>query len=357
PVRRRARPLRAVGRWLRRGSRHLTGTWPEGLVLSGGALVGLTPSLLFPDGGMQPFTSDAMKVFVAVGVAALFLFPARYRSLRIGAGLLIVLTVLAYFVPSPVGSNVTRLPMLFCAPLVAAVSMVDRRLLVAAVLALTWWQPPLVSADLTSGGEPADHSVYYQPLIDRLKQERPVGRVEVVPMFDHWESTYVAESVPLARGWERQIDVERNPIFYDTNLAPDTYLTWLYRNAVDFVAVAKQERLDKYGQAEAKLVGSGLPYLKRVWSTEDWTLYAVVGAQQLVSGAGVLVDSGASGVTFDTTVSGRLTVRVRWSRWLTLSGPGGCLTRAPDGWVTVEVSRPGRYRISSGWHLRQPHHC
>ncbi len=349
--------LRHLWRRVPRLTRHLTGAWREGLVLCLGALVGLVPSLMFPDQGVQPFTSDSMKVFVAVGVAAFFLVPAGYRVLRVGAVLVIVLTLLAYFVPSPVGSNVTRLPMLYCAPLIAAVCTVDRRLLVGAILALTWWQPPLITGDLGSAGNPAAQSVYYQPLIDRLAQSEPIGRVEVVPLFDHWESTYVAEAVPLARGWERQVDVQRNPIFYGTALAPDTYLSWLYHNAVSYVAVASQDRLDKYGREEANLISAKLPYLKRDWSNSDWTLYRVLGAQQLVTGAGVLVDSGPTGVTFDTTVSGGLTVRVRWSRWLTLSGPDACFYRRPDDWVGVRVNSPGRYRLSSGWHLHQAHHC
>ncbi len=338
-------------------TRHLTGAWREGLALCVGALIGLVPSLMFPDGGVQPFTSDSMKVFVAVGVAAFFLVPRGQRVLRIGAVLVIVLTLLAYFVPSPVGSNVTRLPMLYCAPLIAAVCTVDRRLLVGAILALTWWQPPLITGDLGSAGNPAAQSVYYQPLIDRLEQAEPIGRVEVVPLFDHWESTYVAEAVPVARGWERQVDVRRNPIFYGTALAPDTYLSWLYHNAVSYVAVAKQDKLDKYGREEANLIAAKLPYLKLAWSNSDWTLYRVLGAQQLVTGAGVLVDSGPTGVTFDTTVSGKLTVRVRWSRWLTLSGPDACFYRRSDDWVGVRVNSPGRYRLSSGWHLHQAHHC
>ncbi|GID11198.1 MFS transporter [Actinocatenispora rupis] len=339
------------------GGWHLTGAWREGLVLCLGALLGLTPSLMFADGGVQPFNGDSMKVFVAVGVASFFLVPARYRALRVGAVLLVLAILLSYFVPSPIGSNVTRLPMLFCAPLVAAVSQVRRLKLAGAIVALTLWQPPLVASDLGSAGDPAAQSVFYQPLIERLDTLRPVGRIEVVPLYDHWESTYVAEAVPLARGWERQVDVERNPLFYDDSLTPGNYLTWLYRNAVSYVAVPRQVKLDKYGREEAALIAAGLPYLRLSWSNADWLVYRVLGAQQLVSGVGVLVDSGPTGVTFDATSAGRATVRVRWSHWLTLSGPDACFAPEPDGWTSVTVGKPGRYRISSGWHLRQGHRC
>ena len=32
---------------------------------------------------------------------------------------------------------------------------------------------------------------------------------------NHWEAADLAKVVPLARGWERQLDQKANPIFYD----------------------------------------------------------------------------------------------------------------------------------------------
>jgi hypothetical protein len=338
-------------------TRYLTARWREGLVLCVGALVGLVPSMLFPDGGVQPFNGDSMKVFLAGGVVTFFLIPARYRALRTGAVLMVAMVLFAYLVPSPIGSNITRLPMLYATPLIVAVGTIDRRLLVGAVVALTWWQPPLVTGDLGSAGDRAAQSAFYQPLIAELDRRKPIGRIEVVPLYDHWESTYVAEAVPLARGWERQVDVHRNPLFYRDTVAPGDYLDWLYRNAVGYVAVPQGTKLDKYGRQEADLIAAGLPYLKRVWSNSDWRLYQVRNAQQLVSGVGVLVDSTPTGLVFDTTDSGRVLVRVRWSRWLTLSGPDACFGPAREGWVEVTVNGPGRYRISSGFAPRQSHRC
>jgi hypothetical protein len=344
-------------RWLR-PSRYLGGAWREGLVLCAGALIGVAPTaVLFADGGVQPFTSDSMKVFVAVAVATFFLIPGRYRALRWAAVLTVVMVLGAFYMPSPIGSNVTRLPMLYSAPLVAAVATIDRRLLAGAIVALTWWQPPLVTGDLGNAGSPAAHRTFYDPLISYLNQHGPIGRIEVVPLQDHWESTYVAEAVPIARGWERQVDVQRNAVFYNGSLDPSTYASWLYRNAVSYVALPKHTRVDSYGREEAALIEAGLPYLQQVWEDADWQLYAVAGATQLVSGNGVLVSSGPTGVLFDTTAPGHLTVRVRWSHWLTLTGPDACFQPTDDGWVDVHVNRAGRYMISSGWNLSQAHRC
>ena len=40
-------------------------------------------------------------------------------------------------------------------------------------------------------------------------------RVEIPFTANHWEARWVAPAVPLARGWERQLDGKRNPLFYD----------------------------------------------------------------------------------------------------------------------------------------------
>ena len=33
--------------------------------------------------------------------------------------------------------------------------------------------------------------------------------------MNHWEAADLAKVLPLARGWERQLDQKANPIFYD----------------------------------------------------------------------------------------------------------------------------------------------
>ena len=44
---------------------------------------------------------------------------------------------------------------------------------------------------------------------------KPGERVEVPMTVNHWEAADLAKVVPLARGWERQLDQKANPIFYD----------------------------------------------------------------------------------------------------------------------------------------------
>jgi hypothetical protein len=102
------------------------------------------------------------------------------------------------------------------------------------------------------------------------------------------------------------------------------------------------------GRREAELIRGGLPYLTPVWRGADWTLYAVAGNPSVVDGA-TLVASTDRAVTVDVAAAGDVFIRVRWSRWLSLRGPG-CLTPGAEGWTTLRASAPGRYRLTSALH-------
>jgi DNA-binding transcriptional LysR family regulator len=234
-----------------------------------------------------------------------------------------------------------------------AVLPVRSRLVLPVVLvAVALWQPPVSVGDLRGAGDPAASADYFRPLLDELDRRQPVGRVEVVPTANYWDAAYVAGTVPLARGWLRQADIDRNPLFFDGSIDAARYQDWLRGNGVSLVAIA-DTTLSWVGRREADLIRSGLPYLTQVWRGEQWTLYAVAGNPSIVDGA-TLVSSTDRAVTVDVAAAGDVLVRVRWSRWLGLRGPG-CLVPAADGWTTLRASAPGRYRLTSA--LRAGSRC
>src|SRR5205807_6975168 len=115
-----------------------------------------------------------------------------------------------------------------------------RRLRLAAVVPLVLWQwTPAWGAITSNGRDPSSHLAYYQPLLGFLSAHAaPLGRVEVVPTRLHWEAAYVAPTVALARGWERQLDTADNPVFYDSaHLDASAYRAWLLDNGVRYVAL------------------------------------------------------------------------------------------------------------------------
>jgi hypothetical protein len=333
-----------VSAWWPRGP--VRAGWFDGLVLCAAPAAAMVPMAVLGDGGRQPFTGDSMRIVLALTVAAALLVPARYRVVRVGAVLAAALLVATYVVPSPIGYNAARLPMLYAVPVVAALADLDRRWLVAVLAGLVWWQPPVVVGDLVRAGSPESRLAFYRPLVAELDRRGPVGRVEVVPLHDHWEAMYVGSAVPLARGWERQVDVVRNPLFYRPALGVDEYGEWLRRNAVSFVAVAPGQEVDSFARTEAALVASRPTYLREVWRDRSWLLYEVAAPMSIVDNA-TLVRATADALTFDVAEPGDVLVRVRWSRWLTVAGPGGYVAPGPDDWTLVRDARVGRYTLSS----------
>jgi hypothetical protein len=174
-----------------------------------------------------------------------------------------------------------------------------------------------------------------------------VGRVEVVPLRGHEESLVVGRHVPLARGWLRQFDTARAPLFYAGDPDPDEYLRWLRTNGVSYVALP-QRRVDFSSHGEARLLRAGMPELDEVWSDGSWTVLRVSGSGMVRGGE--LVSADRSAVVVDVPRPGRVDVAIWWSRWTSVDGPDGCVRAGErDGWTTLDAGRPGRYVISSAW--------
>ncbi|MEU8330106.1 hypothetical protein [Micromonospora sp. NPDC048839] len=224
--------------------------------------------------------------------------------------------------------------------------------LTALLVAVCAWQPPAVPADLRGIGDPTSAPGYHAPLRAFLAGQRLTGRVEVPPTRNYWEAARLGE-VPLARGWLRQADIDRNPLFFTTvpgaagtgaPLTPSTYRAWLAENAVQYVALPDAP-LSWVGRAEAELVEGGLPYLTPVWSGPHWRVWAVADPTPLVAAPAELIRVDGAAVTFRAPTAGPVAVRVRHSRWLVASGDA---TVTADGdWTTVTVPRPGEYTLGS----------
>lgn len=321
------------------------------LLVPPAAVVGLT-TLLFPFSGEQLMPPARIWPPVLLGLAVTALAPRAWRVARWSGAVYAAGTVLAYLVPSPVGTNVERFAQLFApAALLAALlsrpglRRLRRNLLVGVLVFSVGWV----------GKKTADDVVEYTAVpawaadtggvvraLEGLGADRT--RVEVVPARDHREAVLLAPHVNLARGWNRQLDMERARLFYDGSFDAGTYRAWLDRWAVGFV-VLPLGKPDGYAREEARLVRERRPaWLEPVWQDAHWRVYRVRDAVPLVSAPGVVVRAGGAELVLRVGRPGTVTVRIAWSPWLRTDG--GCLAR--DGEFTrLTVTAPGEYRISS----------
>src|SRR4051794_23941640 len=325
-----------------------------GVALAAGALVpGLVLAALFPEGGIEPFVASAFwPAFVALLVIAALL-PGEHRALRVGAGLGAAVCLLAFMVPTPLGGNAARLGALFAGPMLACVPLRGARRVAALAtvpLFLYWQLMPPVRDLAVSAGDPSTRTTFYAPLLSELDR-RPLGRVEVPFTRSHWEARDLADrGVLLARGWQRQLDRQRNALFYEGHLTARGLRAWLHHNAVRWVALS-DARLDPSARREAALLRAGVPGVREVWHGHHWRLFSVAGAPAMASGAARLVDLDPQSFTLRARRAGRSLVRVRWSPYWAVTAGAGCVRRAGGDWVEVRSARAGVIQVAQRFSL------
>ena len=268
-------------------------------------------------------------------------------------------------------------------------------MLVVAFVVVAGWQIGKPTYDVIATKPAAAWAHELAPLVHQLGSvDADRGRVEVVPVRSHREASALMPYVTLARGWNRQADTDRNPLFYrDGALTPASYHDWLRRWAVRYVVLPTDEDPDPAARDEARLVRSGLPYLRPVWSDADWRLYRVLDPLPLAAPPAKGTRAEAGGLTVTVRKPGAVLVRVPWSPWLGLVDvhggrvapphrPGanrhGCLRPAApervdeppattgddddrkpviDQWTMLQAPHAGTYRIAAPYEFPRGTPC
>ena len=332
------------------------------VILAGGLPTGVS-AILFPGQGIMPYPLVDYGWEMIVAGSLWLLAGRRYPSVRTGVLVFAAAATASEIIPSAVGGNIGRMEDVLAVPLAVAFLWPRRHLgrrlvlpLVAVPLVLSQWVPAW-GAMTTNPGQPSTHQAFFAPLdaeLTQLAAAGPAGRVEVVPTKFHWESVYVAPVMPLARGWERQLDVAENPLFYRdaADLDATSYRAWLLDNGVRFVALADAP-LDYSGVAEARLVAAGVPGLRLVWRSADWRLFQVEGSTGIVAAPAYLVSESGDRVVVATPQPGSVLVRDHYSAdWEVTSGVG-CVTPAPappgvqggGTWIKVDTPQAGEVSL------------
>ncbi|MDX8152266.1 hypothetical protein SK069_11715 [Patulibacter brassicae] len=349
-----------------------------------GAAVALAAA--FPGGGSEPFVASALWPAVAALGVAIVVLPREERVLRAGAALYLAAVLLSGAVDTPMGGNATRLAALVGGPLLAGALLAARSVqrdgtataprsagrsaplagggpraaLVALLLAgfLYWqWYPPVRDAT-QAWADPSSRTSYWAPLVRELDRRvgREPARVEVPPTVRRGEARRLSPRIPLARGWIRQLDRHRNPLFYDDRpLTASRYRRWLDEEAVAWVALPDAEP-DYASRDEVALLRDPRARraigLREVWRDRHWVLWRTAsrplvrpvelgwaGYEPRPSGREAVVPRVVA-LTADRVVLrnpdrwGELDLRVRWSRFLAISGDA-CIAPGPGGWTRV----------------------
>lgn len=323
-------------------------------------LVIAASTLLFPEGGSEPFVASAFWPAEMLILVLYAVLGAEQRVLRTGTLLYGVSLLAAFLLPTAVGGNAVRLGALCAGPLCAgALLKRNNRVLLALAPLLLYWQLVAPIRDVVSATtDPSVSSSYYAPLLSRLNSLRATGsahplRIEVVPTRDHWEARWMAPHVALARGWERQLDRAENALFYDSRaLTASRYRAWLENQAVSYVALPDAP-LDASGEAEAHLVGrTHLSYLRELWHSAHWRLFAVLGARGIAQAGAKLERMSHDGFVVSVPQPGSFTVRVHFTPYWTLESPGGCVDEGSGDWTVLHARRAGSFRVGIDFSLR-----
>lgn len=318
-----------------------------------GALV-----LAFPEGGVEPFAASAFWPGMGL-LAATAAVLGRREPVLVAGCLLSMASIAAGFVlDTPMGGNATRLVALVGGPLVAA-ALWRRRPVALALLALPflWWQAyPAVRDVAVAAGDPSVRASFYAPLRAELERRAAGRAVRVTVPFteNHWEARWLPPRWATPRGWERQLDVGRNALFYrDRPLAPAEYRRWLDDHAVAFVAVA-DVALDASAREEARLVTTRrVPGVREVWRAGAWRLFAVDRPAPLATGPATVTRLGARDVELRARAAGTVVLRVRFTPYWRLAVGSGCVERTDDDRVRLRLRRPGRVRLEVAFDLRR----
>jgi len=370
----------------------------------GAYALGIAPTLvvavsawLFPFSGTQPMAWYSVILPFLYAVLVFCLVPKEWKTVRITAAVYGLGVLLVWLISSQIGTNISRLPMLFGGvTLLAALPFTVPKsrkwyTLVIAIVGLNGWIGFKSIDDIVHTTPAASWARELAPLVNELQVVgAEKGRVEVVPARSHREASALAPYVNLARGWNRQADMERNPLFYDDTLNSANYHEWLQRWAVHYVVLPKGEPDGDGGERERQLVQRGMPYLRQIWGDANWQLFAVTDPAQLAE-PNAVVDSAEQGeLTIEVEKAGRILIRVPYSPWLsivdakgksvqppqeteaskhredgtpkTFDNLNGCLmpteeTAAGDKWTELLAPKPGTYRLAAPYQLPRGTPC
>ena len=313
----------------------------------------------FPVRGLYyPFGLWRLLAGAAVGVLGIALgWKGRQRGGATIASLFLVwlvVSVLAYLIPSPVGHNVTRLAGLALPLMLLAAGLARFRprwlsvlALAAAIAASVGPYLVMIPQRTTSqGAEPA----FWAPLIGYLDAHQAAGfRVEVVPTANHWETYYLPRAgLQLARGWYRQLDIADNPTLYAPSLTAREYRAWLRSVGVDYVVVTNLQAGAMGAAREARLVLTPGDGFHAVFRSRSGTVFELLHPTPILTGPRPARITAVTHLEISgwAAAPGRYLLRVHFTPYWHLDGLPACVGAGPGGMTSLDLKRGGRFSLA-----------
>jgi hypothetical protein len=309
--------------------------------------------VLFPTDGRYPFRAIELVTVLTVSAlgAAVALRAAGGSVLAAFFAVWAAASLIVFFVPDPVGENVTRLrsvvfPLMLLAALLARFRP---RALAACGLALAVFYnvyPYVKHATVRAVDARTAAEEFWAPAVAFLRTHGYTNyRVEVVPTYNHWEAYWLPKAgFALARGWDRQIDIAENGVLYREPLTPQAYRSWLRLMGVRYVLLPDAPIGKKGADREALLLASGRSGLVEVFSSANWRIFELPGASPILTGPGPasITRFGHDRIVGVVGAPGTYRLRVRYMPYWQVRQGEVCLERAANGMTTMRVRKPGR---------------
>ncbi len=329
----------------------LSTSWRRAAPLLAGATGIVASAILGGASGPFPCPWQSLVGVLAFSLGVVVMTTRDERALRCFALCYSAAALVAFAVPNPIGGNIGRIGKLIAMPLAVHLltgrSMRSRAAVtVAALTALVWPGVPFATSVAEGARDPSQYAAYYRGLNNFLRTQDPTsGRLEIPFTRGHWEAMWVAQSFPIARGWERQADLQVNKVLYNP-LDKQGYRHWLDDNAVELVALPNVA-IDSGGQAEAKLLRRPPGYLQPIWHNRDWQVWRVQNSRPLTRGVATMSRLDEASFTLRFAEPGTAVVRIRASKMWEITSGAGCVQASPDGWLTVHSALAGELTVSA----------
>ena len=304
---------------------------------------------LFPGQGQLPVqrrrSASRGSLFGVLGIAVTARVAGARRLFGLFAVFLAALLV-AFVVPSDLGSNVERLKFAAIPLALLAATLAPKRILLGRRRSSPSPASGTSRRSRTPRARPAPTRAPARLLAARrsttcAQHLSPSYRVEAVDTTEHWPAAYLPDAgIPIVRGWYRQNDFPQNELLYDRNARGARLRSWLRGLGVRYVVLSDAPP-DYSARGEAALIRSGRSGLKPVFCERARRdLRGAATASPIVTGAG---DANVfwlwpTRLVFSVSQPGRYRVKVRWSPYWKTSQ--GCVWRGRrDG--ALQATQPG----------------